>query len=588
MKFNFIQKYSLCLLIVLPSTIAKIKQAQTCPEKVKTAIYPIEDSHPLRYNYYKISNSDKEKRNNQNCFRWSFDGKISYMYERSFDNCRTATTLFQYNPVIFNDDIDNQNDYSLLLENFVFKSEGKNPVISFNPQIQNHIYDLSGKVNLYTESSSFFLTLGIPFVRTDWKMKTESKNIKLPSSQKVEAGLFINKEIATDKNSVNVTAKEYLEEVTQKSEIILPFSSPKATYAPNFFKALAGYKTGDIKQKSYGKINTCGAYDCTSEWNFSNIVLQLGWNAIEREHSHLGIYLKSGIPLGTEENKRASEFIFSKKVGNGRRWELGLGINAHTNLTETDSSRLEMRMDGYISHIFSKKRFAFFDLKNKPLTRYSLVKAFKPSVDNLEGQQPYSYADAISTVADITGQCINVSIPVRAETIIAINYERNSWNAEIGYSFLGEQAEKTSSSPILNKKFKYGLKGLSLVENLTANASGAVNVNAAGNLTDQYISPSATAYEDPNNTEIKDIKLSVNGVLLAKDLSLFLTDESINTCSALMDAKILHKLFANFEYSWKDTCYSPKLGIFGSIGLSPVSSYTPKMWDIGIYVGANY
>jgi hypothetical protein len=589
-----IRCFSLSCLLAL-SIHAKVpKQSSVSDSKVKTSLLLLDDYHSLRNNFYKIKYQESD------C-RWDLDGKITYTYQQTFNNDKIAPLFLQYNPILIKNVNTDAEKYLTALQdrNFGFAlPQGEPYAVCFKPKIQNHIIDLSATLNWYTDCSSFYIHAGLPIVRTDWDLKTNSKNITSEDLgyDSLTSGDYDKiTQIDTNTTSTNFTIGTFLTAIVDK-KTITP-ASP-STPAASLFDALGGYIVSDLAKKEYGNLNINGRKQCDSKWDVANLILQTGWNAIQHENSHLGIYLKAGIPLGTELNKCWAKYTFSPVVGNGKRWEFGLGLNSHMSLKNTDCYDLTLHADGYVSHVFKKNRTAIFDLKNKPMTRYNLVKAFKETGDT---NAPYAYADILSTVADIGAQCINVSIPVRGEAVIAFNYARHCWNMDLGYSFLGEQAEKSSCVTKIKSNYKYALLGGADVE--AWDSTNAIGNTITGNnktatYSTQYIEPNSSAYLiKQNNTPYSHASWAGNdifagteitGIALNNHTEYLLTNDDLNISSALMDAKILHKLFANFEYIWHDTCYTPKIGISASIGFSPRANYTPEMWDVGIYLGGSY
>ncbi len=573
-------KKKIAIMLLLSVSCSALQAALNLKNNIShlsTVLIPINDAHPLRYNFHKYPEITDE------C-ECTFDASVSYRFSQSFNDCTTASLLFQSNTLNFQGAAfepaflnapPSRSPNSFIAEYFGLGKD-TNGAITLDPQISNNVIDFKFNFGFDRWANGLYLQVGVPVENSHYSMNICSQSGTIGTN--FFKGFMTNEYIpGTDPISSFGEA---------------PFSS--LTPASSFVQALSGYTVGDLKQRSYGLFNVNNTIACSpqsktcnqnssSKWGVADITLELGWDACKRDISHVGVYLRGIIPTGTKIDSNWSNYVFSPVIGNSHHYELGAGINAHVDLWACDDATISLVADGYLTHMFSTGQLRYFDLVGKPLSRYALAKTYVSDSDS----SPV-YQNALYSVADITAQCVDVSVPVKGEFILEIAWKHSYWKAELGYGFSGQQAETLTSCVALttSKNYLFGLMGLSGVQ-----APDASNPNLAGTAwTNSFISPSATAFTSADVSLLTMIPASdsfpVLGVPVTKENVLKVND--IDVFSGLMAAQVVHRVFGSWEYTWHDSCWSPSLGFMGSVGFSPVEYYTPQMWDIGVRLGASY
>jgi hypothetical protein len=361
------------------------------------------------------------------------------------------------------------------------------------------------------------------------------------------------------------------------------FKTNEVFSAPDQIAALGGYTFGLLKNRNNNLFN----FNLPGTWRLADIPIMIGYDFCKSDANHLGMYLKFVIPTGTKIDQSLLQYVLNPIIGNGRHFELGLGISAHMNVWACDSYSFGIFSDGYIDYMFGTSQTRTFDLKNQPMSRYTLVY-------ELEGNQfdGYSVGNNMSAVGDINIYEGNVS-GYRGEFLIDCIWKFQNWELGLGYEFVGQSKEKIQYN-IIPK----GEKSYSYVGNILQNSFG-VNVTDK-NLTSAKIDfkaydqttkyPTVNFFNLGNIGEVATINSNQNSIYSygeGADIASanFLLPDVKNNCSGLMSGQILNKLFCHIDYVWADYKWQPAIGILGSIGFVPSGYPTPNYWDLGMRIG---
>lgn len=544
---------------------------------VVTSLIPLNDGHPLRYNFHRELDGYYDE---DECLTWALKGSAAYRYSRSFGREHIASLLYQYDPLTFQGATFNTQvglptatrlPNALYAENFAL-GDATNASLYVVPTLQYNTIDLAFDLQLDNCIDGLYLHVGVPVQNANYQLKA--------CSQQGYLGTTFEK---------GEMASEFTSGVSPISQVIStsPLQS-SLTPASSLTQALGGYAIGDMQGRQYSKFNfACnpGSVGCNNIWGVADVVVQLGWDGWKRETSHIGLYLRSSIPTGTHINQEWQAYTFSPVIGNGHHWELGLGLSAHADVWSCDDRVFSLNFDGYATHLFGTNQFRTFDLNGLPMSRYMLVKAFS-NVNNSLVYQNQLYA-----VADVISQCINVSVPLKGEFIAEMAYKTDCWRGSFGYAFSGQQAEQTSSPVSLTNanNYLFGFMGSAGVQN-----PATTNTSLAGTAwTTNLVSPDATAYTGGTLTTPLNPAITLNGEAVPDfgvpaTLSNMLTASDINVNSGLMNQQIINRIYGSYEYTFNECKFKPFVGVMGSVGWSPLDSYTPQMWDVSVRLGFEY
>lgn len=475
-------------------------------ENVKSSFVPANDSMPLRYNY-----SLDFLKEESDC--WNLDTSLKYRFQKSFNDKKIAAMIFgsnilnASNPSVRSNQLDNE----IYSGTFGFDTDVKTND-SLKVGIKNHYIDLF--FNLQIPNSNFYLNFGIPI---------QNNIIKVCNDEKVYNG------------AVSTTTLNSLK------------------------KYLSGSTVGHMQTRKFGILKQNCSTNC---WNIAGIPIQVGWNEFKRENSHLGFYLRTVLPTGSKLDSSWAKYTLTPFVG-PKSWEVDLGFNSHIDVFEKEKLNMRLDLDGYVGHIFSRKDYRTFDLKQGILTRYATAKSFDTNLN---------YLDKSYWVADLTTQQVNVSVPLKTELVLNSVFYNDNYEFNFGYSFKGQQKESSNCNPKIKNDFIYGL---------------AQQINS----TDLSV-PTITPYSGMFLVNYSDLNLDGDGKVIGYGSSITtknsLSDSDINIESGLMNSQTSNIIFGGYKHKFDFMDNDIYFGINGSVSLSSKKSFSPEMWDVGIYLETQF
>jgi hypothetical protein len=363
------------------------------------------------------------------------------------------------------------------------------------------------------------------------------------------------------------------------------FSTADVAAASDFVSALGGYTFGMVQNRNLNlfNFNPCGV------WGLADIPVMLGYDFCKSDVSHLGMYLKFVIPTGTKINSCFLQYVLTPVIGNGRHFELGVGVTGHANVWSCDTSSFSIYGDGYIDYMFGACQTRTFDLPGQPMSRYALV--YPLSGNNTDG---YSVGNTMVAVGDVNLYQGNVTA-TRGEFMFDLVWATRNWEVGMGYAFTGQSAEKINcgSCDSLSSGTGYALVGNTLQQTFglgpvnNANWETAIFSNAPYNPTTPaafnffYLGTTGEAAEVASG-ENSAYNYGTPGALDSVALNL---PNVQGNCSGLMSGQVLNKIFGHIDYVWVDCAWQPEIGILGSIGFVPNGKPTANYWDLGARVG---
>jgi hypothetical protein len=382
---------------------------------------------------------------------------------------------------------------------------------------------------------------------------------------------------------------------------ILNITQNQVSTATSINEALNEFTFGDVPKRIYGNFNFVNN-SYSSAWGIADLQLQLGFEAIECKNQRLGIYFKFFIPTGTSIDKNSAKNVFSPIIGNGRHFAPGIGLSFDRNLINLcNDSSLNIALDGYIVHLFGSSQFRVFDKYNLPMSRYAILKILEYDylTSGIKYSDIFKYI-GMTPLININNGYVNIWIDIMGEFIADLSYKSKKYEIGIGYSFTGQSAEKCnpigtnfySNNGIINSKDNidicYGFKGNTfltdmLCDTTVTNGSTILTplnttfmVKTNGSVTKNGKS-GAYSYGESTET-INSEGTTIEDVFLLP---------CINN-SGLMNAQILNKIFAHFDYTFESLLYNPSIHIIGAYGFSPINYITPAYWDIGLQFSFNF
>lgn len=352
--------------------------------------------------------------------------------------------------------------------------------------------------------------------------------------------------------------------------------------ANSLSSALSGYTpagTNITRTNNLFNFNPCG------QWGLADIPLWLGYDFCKSDANHVGAYLKFVIPTGTQVNECFVQTTFNNFIGNGRHFEFGIGLSAHTNFWVCDESSFGIYGDAYITHLFGATQTRTFDLPGLPMSRYALVY-------NVTGAEGALATGKIQALGDVNVVDTAVTAAAHGEVVVDLIWACKNFEAGIGYSYKGQSAEKGDCSPcssdgapgnfayVGNAPQRYFGVGVSsdkesdaLVKNTKADATAETTTSPFWLDTPTGLVSSVSNGENP---------AMVYGENAAIANALVQLPNTEGNSSGFMPAQNLNLIFGHLDYVWRDCAWQPEVGILGSIGFG---KHTAAYWDIGGRIG---
>lgn len=311
--------------------------------------------------------------------------------------------------------------FEWMAENFYLPRDFKSS-ITFEPQLQDFLVDFYLYVGLDEWVKGMYFRIYGPVVNNKTTLNP-CENIEEPGTANYDPGFFSANEVPA--NTLLPSALAFFNGTTT-------ITVPGITAAPLL--------------KS--KITTCKQ----SITGFADLRGELGWNYLHEDY-HVGFNVQAAAPTGSRPH---GEFLFEPYVGNGKHWELGIGLSAHWTMwrSEDDEQHLDFVFEADATHLFNASQQRIFDLIGKPSSRYMLAAKMnlKPT-QNLFGnteatpesgtvtQATSQFNAEYSPVANFSTRDVNVSIGVQGDVVAMLNYTRHGFSWDIGYNYWGMSSE---------------------------------------------------------------------------------------------------------------------------------------------------
>lgn len=584
----------------------------------------------------------------QDCFHGSFG--IDYRYQRSFKDCRIARSLFGSSTLHFQGSTVKADEArvdaaALLADNFGLSPDTDN-FITFSPRITNSmILDFELYLGLDELYEGLFLQFNAPLQKSKWELcaRDGAGTSTLNCSSDCSSDCDDCSGCSTDCCSQNLPRPAQTPFNPGCMDAV--FLSDGTTFnpvapAPTFGSALGGdFLFGDMQTAwGSGRFN----FKCSEETKLASFNIIIGYNFYECPDYHFGIFMRTAAPTGTKEDECCiSKNVFSTRIGDNH-WKLGGGITGHAELYNCDDSHfINVYIEGYAEHMFSRCQVRSFDFKGKGcLSRYMLLKEFDP-VTGL-------YMNNMINAIDFATRKISTSIAVQGEAIIEFIYSNDcGFSAGLGWNIYGRSEEDgcrlgaACNEGIGTRTF--GFKGCAPVQ-----AAGYVIPSTGTNTCSVNITPTATPVVFTLNSTQSDATITSCGTTdSAQNLQLGCVGANsgfiyVNTCaddvrsltsgtitvasltvaqessstvpvvttvtgavtndtpnptiidprtafdinSGLLSSQVTNKIFGHIDYSWTDCDWTPKVYFGAEVEIADEDDcQAMNAW--GIYLGGS-
>lgn len=407
----------------------------------------------------------------QSCDRIEGAYATTFEYQRSFRPKNIARYLFGSNCLSFKGSAvsgrDNNKD---ILADYFGLSRDFNGKLFIDPVIDNFILDNQLYIGLDNWSPGLFFKLNAPIVHTRWDLglKDCSENVNNPPTGFDPGYMGVN---------------DYNEKDNALAEKVPALKSLR--------EGLSGQTFGEMSTPwNFGKFPFCRK-ELT---RIADIDLMLGFNFINNDCLRFGAYAITVVPTGNVPDPRQ---IFSPVVGNGRHWELGVGITGAISLGSFCCNNIAIYYEGNLTHLFSSDQVRSFDFNNGQLSRYMLLKqigrlvllnnntgnlVIEPKLPAIEAEQ-FLYSGNLINAINFATRNTEVKIGLKGDFSIKLALSDGPYTFDLGYNIYGHTREELCikcQPPCCVDERKYSFKGTTGTEffaNQDGNTFGSTNTN---------------------------------------------------------------------------------------------------------------
>ncbi|HLW73064.1 MAG TPA: hypothetical protein VKR54_03370 [Candidatus Babeliales bacterium] len=322
-----------------------------------------------------------------------------------------------------------------MAENFLLPRDFKS-AISFSPKVRDVLLDLNLYVGLDRWVKGLYFRLYGPIT---WNKASLDANetIITKGTRGYEAGYF--DELDVPASSLFTSALNFF------GGCQLPaYDGQEVTIQPLKF---AKFSNCNLPSTSTNNCNN----DCDDSCGFSHhktgfaeLRGEFGWNYIQEKY-RLMINIQAAAPTGTRPN---AEFLFPAQIGNGKHWELGVGVGGSWKMWESVDAEKSFNfiVEADVTHLFNAKQTRTFDLKGKPNSRYMLAEQMVATSSLPADQQivggTFQFAETYAPVANLSTQNVKVSIGAQGDVVAMFNFTCRGFSWDLGYNFWGMSKSK--------------------------------------------------------------------------------------------------------------------------------------------------
>ncbi len=344
-----------------------------------------------------------------------------------FGDSITCDTLGNNKIIVQGSNVADRNNCAWLADNFYLNCD-YNGSFSFEPSISNLLVDFGFYAGLDAWVQGMYFRLFLPVARTKW--------------------------------SINFCVSDPDPVLTTSCAIGYMTPSGNETLLPSLADYFAGKAPASIDDVCFIPLKVAKMPGCdNTQRGFAEVRLEWGWNFINNEDGHVGVYAQMAAPTG---NKRSAEYVFAPMVGNGHHWEAGGGISGHALLIESadQENHVNWYFDCLVTHIFGATEERTFDLSAKPNSRYMLALNMDSDVlyglagSNLPDTSEAIWADVTppdaqfalvyNPVANLTTSFVNISSAAQIDFVTFLDIELGNFSFDIGYNLWARTCENIS------------------------------------------------------------------------------------------------------------------------------------------------
>lgn len=398
--------------------------------------------------------SYKHRKNyREDCFYGVFD--CSYTYFHSRNPCSIANAIFPSATLTFTgSQVANRSSTALLADYFGMATT-TNVSITFNPRIKYHRVNLGMTFGLDQMTHGLWLQANAPVVVSKWDLNNccgqscgnTCAPCTVPGTQTLPSDWF---------------PFGYMD--VYSTAAVPPFAPNFVTPTLLLSDALQGKAFGQAQAWLYGKFCGCSP----TESKLATVDVKLGYNIIDRESAHFGIYAKYDAPTGTRMNCCQAQCLFRPVIGDDFH-KLGGGLTGYGEFCWRNHV-FSVRGEAYGMYLFDRYQVRSFDFVGLgPLSRYMLLKAFYASSSASPAFTKDTYAGQLINAINYTTRHAKVKGRWQYEAMIEFGVKNVcGFYFAVGADFYGRAAEQITQlcAPCVGgvDSFNYGFKGCAPVQ----------------------------------------------------------------------------------------------------------------------------
>lgn len=435
---------------------------------------------------------------------------LTSSYNQSLRPERMALTLFNSDTyTITGSQTKGREDTQELLADYF----GLSPLFESNAFFKPYIYNLTLDGALYIGFDSWvkglytqFRTLG---VWTQWNLNLSESIVNSPSESSFEKGYMAP-------TSVPVVYNSYTSAMQQSQ----PY--------------------GEVLPLKYGKIS--GAQ---SKSGFASLEWIFGYDFVNKETAHCGLNLRVTAPTGS---RTKGKYFFEPRVGNGKLWEVGIGLTSHARVWEKDfDQELGFFVDLNVTHFCKGTERRSFDfLDNGFYSRYILLKEF---------DENGMFNNTVLPAINVTTLKCDVSVDLQFDGVLMFGYTHKNFICDIGYNAWIRTRERVHIKESIPAN-RYAFKGV------------------------QFVANPITGF--PLNTTESTATIFETQPIIPDAMPIFISTSKLNARSAASPLLLTNKFFIHLAHTFTPqdhNRYAPFLGVGAEIEFEGINNHNAVQPD---------
>jgi len=435
-----------------------------------------------------------------------------------------------------------------MAENFLLPRDYKS-VITFSPLVQDFLVDFNLYVGLDEWVKGLYFRVYGPVVNNRTTMGPDEDILAQGSAAGNYPHGYFSSQDQVENTQLFVSALQFF----SGSPLIAPIDN--ITYNP----------------LQFAKITPCGTH---SKTGFAELRGEFGWNYLH-ENYHFGFNIQSAAPTGKRPH---GEFLLEPQIGNGKHWELGVGVSGHWTMwrSEDEERHFDLVLEADITHLFNASQSRTFDLIGKPNSRYMLAQKLttnKGTTNHLTGASDngVEFANIYSPVANFSTRDINVSIGAQGDAIVMFNYTSRGFTWDLGYNVWGMSRESIKLSNCDNPfpEKIWALKGDASIAGISTGAGtptillaatesdanihiGTNSLTADNYLLNTGVNKATLAFTGaPGTTSVNAFSATPAAQISTSNPAIFIQEADLDLRAAEIHG-FSNKIFTHISYTWID------------------------------------